>query len=290
MLFQELSDWITPMPTSSINIQPNLIAAKLAIEVLQHIEKAFPISAFCLDHSSTTQERCYPAGNIQSLLMLTGCRNLQSFADERPTTAKPRMHSKAAFVLKNNGFFRTQRFEFFLSSWRMSSRLLPLLVDRHDWPASTDIRVDASNTGPDELSVLCQTGAANGSLMWGHPSERDSNQTSEAILPDAVPTGLRFSASSGPGVRSVFSELELRHRPYSPPVSSDSRSFESGPELRKSSRAAALPVPEGGWRSLCQSRLPELFQQGPRAALLMLYEGSMGRYSCLQYNITVDKL
>ena len=116
MCFQEVPNRIALMPTCSINIQPDRVTAKLAIKVLQHLEETFPVSAFRLDHSSTTQKRSNPAGNIQSFLMLAGCRNLQSLSDERPTSAKPGMQGKAAFVLKNNGFFRPQRFEFFLGS------------------------------------------------------------------------------------------------------------------------------------------------------------------------------
>lgn len=61
--FQEIPNRITPMPTRSINIQPDSIAAKSAIKVLQHLEKSFPVSAFRLDHSSTAQKWSHPAGN-----------------------------------------------------------------------------------------------------------------------------------------------------------------------------------------------------------------------------------
>ena len=281
MLSKELSNRITSMPTRTINIQPNGVTAKSAIKVLHHLEESLSVATFSLDHACTTQQRSYPSRNIQSFLMLTGCRNLQAFSDKRPTAAKPRMQGKAAFVLKNNGFFRPQRFEFFLGPWRISSRLRLLPVDIHDWPALTGTRVDASSTVPDELSFLRQSDAVNGLPASGHPSGRGSNRTSGAIPPDGVPVEFQFSVSFWPDVRSVFSGSGLRPRPYSPPVSSDSHSSGSGPEPRISNQVAALPAQGAVWRSLCRSRLPELSRPGLTVALLMPYEGSKGRYSCL---------
>jgi hypothetical protein len=281
MLSEELPDRITSMPTCSINIQPNSVAAKLAIQVLHHLEESLSVATFGLDHSCATQKRSYPSRNIQALLMLAGRRNLQPLSDKRPTAAKPRMQGKTTFVLKNNGFFRPQRFEFFLGPSRIASRLQPLPVDIHDWPALIDIRVDASSTVPDEPSALRQSDAVNGLPASGHPSGRGSNRTSGEIPPNGVPVELQFSASSWPDVRVAFSVLGLRPRPYSPPVSSDSHSSESGPEPRISNQVAALPAQGAGWRSLYRSRLPELSRLRLITSLLMLYEGSRGRYSCL---------
>jgi hypothetical protein len=280
MLSQELPDRITLMPTCSINIQPNGIAAKPAIEVLQYLEKSLPVSAFCLDHSSTTQERSHPTGNIQAFLMLAGCRNLQPFADDRPTTAKPRMQGKTAFVLKNNCFFRPQRFEFFLGSWQTSLRPRPLLGDRHDWPASTDTQADASNTGPDVLSALYQTAAVNGSLAWGHPSGRGSIQTSEAILPDEVPIALQSSVSCGLDGPTAFSGSGRLLHSYLPPASSDLHSSGSGQEPRISSSVAAPPALKGGWLSLCRSKLLVLSRPGPAIALWLSLLNLRGKFSC----------
>jgi hypothetical protein len=183
MCFQELPDWIAPMPTSSVNIQPDGVATKLAIKVPQQFEKALSVATFRLDHPGTTQKRSHPAGNIQTFLMLAGCRNFQSFSDKRPDAPKPRVQSKTAFVLKNYGFFRTQRFEFFLGSWRIFSRLLPLPGDKRDLHVLTDTQVDASSIGPDGLSALSRTGAVNGLPKWGHPIEHDLSRTSGAIPP-----------------------------------------------------------------------------------------------------------
>jgi hypothetical protein len=246
MLFEELPDRITPMPTCSVNIQPDSVATKLAIKVSQHFEEALSVAAFCLNHPGSAKKRSYPAGNIQAPLMLAGCRDFQPLSDERPATAKPRVQRESAFILKNNGFFRSQRFEFFLGPWRTSSRQLLLPEDTRDWPALTDTQVDASSIGPGGPSALSRTDAVNGLPGWGRPTEHDLNRTSGAILPDGVLAGPLFLVSSGPGVQSVFSGLGHRPHPYLPPVSSGLCSSVSGQGLRKSNWVAALPVPEGG--------------------------------------------
>lgn len=267
MLFEELPDRITSMPTCSINIQPNSVAAKLAIKVLHHLEESLSVATFSLDHSRTTQKRSYPSRNIQALLMLAGRRNLQPLSDKRPTASKPRMQGKAAFVLKNNGFFRTQRFEFFLGTWQTSLRPRPLLGDRHDWLASADTQVDASNTELDGLSALYRTGAVNGSPKWGHPTEHDLNRTSGAIPPSEVLTERRSSVSSELAGLAAFSGQGHRLRPCLPPASSGLRSSGSGLGLLRSTPVVALPVPKGEWLSLCRSRLQVPFRRGPATAL-----------------------
>jgi hypothetical protein len=284
MLFQKLTDHVTLMPTCTVNIQPNGVAAEPTIQVLQHLEKTLSITTFRLDHSSTAQKRSHPAGNIQTFLVLAGCRNLHPFANERPTTAEPWMQGKTAFVLKNNGFFRPQRFEFFLGSWRTSSRPRPLLGDRHGWLASADTRADASNTGPAGLSALSRTAAVYGSPKWGRPIVRGSIRTSGVIPPDGAQVVLRSSASYGLDGQTAFWGPRLRPHPYLPPASSGLHSSASGPEPLRSSPAVALPIPKGGWLSLCQSKLLVPSRPRPAIAFWLPFLNLRGRFSCPQYN------
>ena len=278
---QKLSYRFPLMPIGSVNIQPDCVATKAAIKVLQHFEEALSVAPFRLDHSSTAQKRSHPAGNIQAFLMLAGRRNSQPLSDERPTTTKPRMEGKAAFVLKNNGFFRTQRFEFFLGSWQTSSRLLPLPEDKHDWPASIGTRADASNTGPDELLALSRTAAVNELPGWGRPIEHGSIRTSGAIPQDAVLAGLQSSGSSGQGDPAAFSGSGHLPHPCLLPASSGLCSSGSDREPQKSSQDVVPQEPTRGWRSSSQSKRQGLSRPGPTTALLMPYQGSKGRYSCL---------
>jgi hypothetical protein len=280
MLFEELPDWITPMLTCSVNIQPDSVATKLAIKISQHFEKTFSVAAFRLDHPGTTQKRSHPAGNIQTFLMLAGCRNFQPLSDKRPAATKSRMYGITAFVLKDNGFFRTQRFEFFLGSWQTSLRPRPLLGDMHGWLASNDIRADASNTGLDGLSVLSRTDAVNELPKWGHPTAHDLIQTSGAIPPEAVLTERRSSASSELDGQAAFSGQELRRRSCLLPASSGLRSSGFGPRLLRSNPVVALPVPKGEWLSLCQPRLLAPSRRGPATALWTPLVGLQGMFSC----------
>lgn len=284
MLSEKLPDRITSMPTCSVNIQPDSVATKLAIKVSQHFEEALSVAAFRLDHPGPTQKRSHPARNVQALLMLAGRRNLQPFTNERPAAAKPRVKSKTAFVLKNNGFFRTQRFEFFLGSWRTSSHPLPLPGDKRDWPALTDTQVDASSTGPDGPSTLSQTVAVNGSPRWGHPIGHGLNRTSGVTPLNDVLLERRSSASSELGGLAAFWGPGLRRRPCLPPVSSGLRSSGSGQELLKSILDVALPAPRGGWRSLCRSRLLAPSLRGPAIAPWIPFLCLRGTFSCPQVN------
>jgi len=283
MLFEELPNRITPMPTCTINIKPNGVTAKSPIKVLHYLEESLPVTAFGLDHSCTAQKRSYPSRNIQTLLMLAGRRDLKPFSNKRPTAAKPRMEGKSAFVLKNNGFFRTQRFEFFLVSWQTSSRPRPLLGDRHGWLASNDIQADASNTELDGLSALPRTDALNGSPVWDRPIGRGSIRTSGVIPPDGAPTELRSSASCVLDGPTVFSESGHLPRPCLPLASNDLHSSGSDPEPLRSSLAAAPHVPTVVWRFLCQPKLLVPSRRGlaivPWKPFLKLGE----KFSCPQY-------
>jgi hypothetical protein len=285
VLFQKLPDRITPMPTCAVNIQPDSIATKPAIKVLQHLEEGISVSAFRLDCSSTAQKRSHPAGDIQALLMLARCRNLQTLSNECPTPAQPWMQGKATFVLKNNSFFRPQRLEFFLGSWRTSSRRRPLLGDRYDRLASTDTQADASSTGPDGLLTLSRTAAVYGSPGLDRPIGRGLVQTSGAIPPDGAQSVQQSSASYEGDDQTVFSEPGLRPRPYLPLVSSGSRSSVSGLEPRRSNLVAAPPALKGEWLSLFRSRLQVLSRPEPATALWIHFQG---RFSCLHHNIKPD--
>jgi len=279
MLSEELPDRITPMPTCSINIKPDGVSAKPAIEVLQHLEETLSVAAFGLDHSCTAQKRGHPSRNIQTFLMLAGCRDLQPLSDKRPAATKPRMQGKAAFVLKNKGFFSAQRFEFFLGSWQTSLRPRPLLGDRHGWLASNDTRADASNTGLDGPSVLSRTVAVNGSPRWGHPIGHGLIRTSVETPPSEALTALRPSASSEQDGLAAFSGPGLLRRPCLPLASSGLHSSGSGPELLRSTLVVAPPVSKVGWLSLCRSRLLAPSRRGPAIVLWTPFLRSRGNFS-----------
>jgi len=280
MFFQKLPNRIALMPACSVHIQPDSVAAKSSIQVLHYLEKSISVTTFRLDHPYAAQNRSHPAGNIQAFLMLAGCRNLQPFANGRPTPAQPGMQGKAAFILKNKSFLRPQRLEFFLNSSQTSSRPQPLLADRHDRLASADTQADASSTGPGGLSALFQTAAEDGSSMWGHPIERGSIRTSGAIPPDDVPPGLQSPASAGPDGLAVFSVPRLRPHPYLPPASSGLYSSGSALEPLRSRPVAALPAPKEGWLSLFRPTPRVLSWPRPTIVPWRLFLNVRGMFSC----------
>lgn len=113
MRFNEFFDYFTPMPARSINIKPNRLMSQRSIQMRQNLQKSFPVTAFRLDHAATSEQRGHPTGDIQTLAVLTGRRNLQSASLLAPTPPEARMERKPGLVLKNNGFTRIQRAEFF---------------------------------------------------------------------------------------------------------------------------------------------------------------------------------
>jgi hypothetical protein len=269
MHFKKLPNLVTFMPTCSVNIQPDSVTAEPPVQVLQDLEESFAVAACGLNHSCASQERRYPSGDIQPFLMLASRRDLQPFSNKRPTATKPRMHSKAAFVLKNNGFFRPQRFEFFLGPSRISSRPLPLPGDKYDWLVSADTRVDASSTEPDGPSALSRTDAVDESPRWGRPIGHGSIRISGETPLGEVLAAQRPLASSAPDGRAAFSGSGLLRHLCSPLASSGLHSFGSGPELPKSSPVAAPPVLKGGWLSSGRSKHLELSRPRTATALWM---------------------
>lgn len=284
MFFQKLSDRIPFMPSCSVNIQPDRVAAKSTIQVLQYLEKPLAVTSFRLDHPCATEKRSYPPGNIQTFLMLTGCHNLQPFTNERPTPAQPGMQGEAAFILENNGFLRPQRAEFFLNPSQTSLRPQPLPGDRCDPLASAETQDDASSTAPGELSTLPQTAAGDESPMWGRPTEPGSIRTSGAIPPDGAPPELQSHASIGLDDPAFFLKLRLPPHPYLPPGSNDLYSSGSARESLISTPVADLPIPKEGSRSLFQPK-PRVFSWprltvAPWKLLLNVREV----FSCPHYN------
>ncbi len=101
------------MPSGSVHIKPDPIPSKSPVKILQAGHKSLPISSRPSDHPSPPQQRSDPSKQIQSLAMLTRGRNAQPFPSSRPPHSQSRMERKARFVLKDDGFLRSQPPEFF---------------------------------------------------------------------------------------------------------------------------------------------------------------------------------
>jgi len=258
------------MPTGSIDIQPKRIASEPSIKATENLQKSLSISSFCLYHPIAAQQGSHPARHVQTLLVLARCGNPKPPANAGPSPTQTRMKGKTGFVLENHGLLRTQSLEFFLMPFRTSEPLGPSLADKHAQRASADTPTDASSSGPDAPSALCQTAAANESPAWDHPIAPGLIHALEEIPPSPSPTVWIASTSVGRVVLAGVSLREPRLLSRLCPESIDSSSCGSNRAPRQSSPASALRLPAEGRQSSAQPTHQERFWPRKLNALLLL--------------------
>lgn len=215
MTFEKCFYRLSTMPPSTINIQPNGILFQPAVHMLQNFNKTCPIPTFCLDHTDTSQQRCYPPRYVQSLLMLTGRHNSYPLPNARPSSAQPRMQGKAAFILKYDGLMITQSVQFFLTPCETPSHLQSLPGCKNSLHVSGGNQVRASNSGPVELSSLSQTVSVNDLPEWDHPIGHVSNQNRPGNVPDVFLTALPRWVSLASVFPVSISPLKIQARSHS---------------------------------------------------------------------------
>ena len=273
------------MPTCTVNIQPDGISPQPLVKMSQNLEESISVTSLCLNHTHTTQKWGYPSRNIQTLLMLAGGRNLQPLSNASPYPPQTRMKGKTTFILKNNGFFLSQRFKFFLKPCKIALHLQPLLAYTHDWHALTYTPTGASSSGLDELSALHQTAVASGSSGWGHPSERDLTQTSAGTDPNVFLPTLQFWDLAAQGVLASVWALWPLSRPYLLLASNGLSSYGSDLKHRKSNWAAVLQEPEEGLLSSDRPKLRGFLLLMILIVLCLFCVGLCLEFSYPQYSI-----
>gem|GEM_PF-1009559 len=260
-------NFLSPMPSGSIHIEPNRITTKSLIEVLQTLKEPFPIALRPSYHSPSSEQWSHPAKQIQPLPMLTRRWNTQTPSHLRPPNPEPRMQRKTRFILKDARLPRSQGVQFFLRPGKIAWPLRCGLEGTNTQPVSVDTPAGASRTEPAEPSTLFQNDASGGPLMWGRPNELGSTQTPKGSglsgLPIAdapwglnepdAPVALLVPAPSAP-VRS-------------PCASRDSSSDASSPEPRRSIPDADPLVSAVKPLSLFPQRLPGLAEPWTTDAL-----------------------
>lgn len=169
MLFKKHLNAFAFMPSRTVNIQPDFISPQFFANFMQTFQKSFPVSFGCSDNAAFTYQRSYPTKNIQSQMMVTGCGNTQSFSDFSPTSSQPWMCCKTGFIFKYYSFTRSKNLKFFLNGSKTASPHGSSPVHMNNRLSLTEIQADASSTGPDAPSGLCQTAVSNILPKSGRP-------------------------------------------------------------------------------------------------------------------------
>ena len=159
----------TFVPAGSIDIHPDGVAPETTAQRFEASKEALSIAPWCARQSRPSQQRSNPAEEIQSLMMVAGCRHFQPPSTLGPPHAQPRMKGEACLVLKHNRFTRPQILKFFLMHAETAGLLSNWLVDMNTPPASSGIPVDASSAGPAARSVLCCSSYPPPSRCGGFP-------------------------------------------------------------------------------------------------------------------------
>ena len=154
-------DFLTTMPSGSIDIQPNRVTFELPIQSSQTTDKPLSVPLRTSYQPLPTQQRSYPAKDIQSGTMLTGGWDIKPFAPFGPPYPQTRMQSETRLILKDDGLLRPQILKFFLRPSEIAWPPWCALEDRNNPPASVDTPIDASKTALDELSTLSQNGVSD---------------------------------------------------------------------------------------------------------------------------------
>jgi len=164
------------MPPGSIQVKPDRIAPKTTIKMTQDFHEAFSISTVCPNNSITAQKRGHPTRKIEALLMLAGRRDAIRMSSLRPSSPQSRMERKSRLILEDHGLPRPQILKFFLTPDEIASHRSPALEGTHNWPASSDIPVDASRSELAALSSSIRTDVLSARPAWARPSEPGSGR------------------------------------------------------------------------------------------------------------------
>lgn len=263
MAFEEAIDLLSPMPTSSIHIEPNRETSKPADDLSQHPQEALPISPNRSNHTVASQQWGHPSGHIQPLLVLTGCRNAQPLTPQSPAPSKPRVQREAGFVLKNYRLLRPQRLEFFLmpaeSVWLGPSEL----ECTHKKPAWADSLTDAANSALAAPSNEYRTGVSHARQRSDHPTAHGVTRSSRETPADGRSESCVSQQSDDSDVQPWNREVTPVSPWRSQPGAIGSRSNGVPPELPRSRQVAALRTATATPQSSDQTRHQEFAWPAP---------------------------
>jgi hypothetical protein len=260
-------NFLSLMPSGSVNVEINPVAPKALVKMPQTFNETFTVTLRAPDHPSSPQQRSHPSKQIESLAMLTRGWNPQSLSDLRPTKPKARMQGKAGFIFKDYGLLRLKGSEFFLGRGETSLPLRSVTEDTNIPLALTDTPTGASTIVPAGPSALFQNTASRESPAWVHPTSPDSIRTLKGLFPNDFPTPDAPLRSAEQGALAASGFPGLPAPDHLPDESIDSNSVVLCPGHRQSIPDAAPPPVGVEPQSLFPSRLPGLPESWTTTAL-----------------------
>ena len=169
MFSEEKVDWFALMPAGSIDIKPDRIPPKSAIEMSQNLHESLPVSSICTNHPEAPQEWCHPPRQIKTLLVLARGRDAKRMSSLNPPPSQSGMQAEPRFILKNHRLPRPQILKFFLTLGEIALPLVPGLEDRNNWLVLADIPIDASISESAAPSSSAHIVALSARPAWDRP-------------------------------------------------------------------------------------------------------------------------
>ena len=282
-------DFLPSMPSCPIHIKPDGMPLEPAIHLFQRVKEPFPVSLRPSHQALTPEQGSHPAKEVKALMMLASRRDPKPLAGPGPAHAQTRMKRKSGFILKNNGFSRTQRLDFFLRPDQTAWPLRFVLEGKCSQPASSGNPTGASKIGPGEPSKLSQNAASGEPPRSGHPIGLGLIHTRLEVFPDVLPVrGASWKSNGLDG--PVFSPVLKTLAPVRSLCASRDSNFDAlNPRLRLSTPVADPPVSAKEPLFLSQHGLPGFAESWPLNVLdslrdaLPLRLDSSCRYNIISY-------
>jgi hypothetical protein len=252
----EIPNLFPLMPTGAIYKEPDLVTLKSTIELAEASKESFSVSLRAPQHSDPPQQRGNPSKDVQSLVMLAGSQDPKPLADFSPPSTKTWMQGKTCFIFKDDGLFRFQRPEFFLTCGETSWHPRRAPVNTRTLLASSGTPTDASTTEPGVPSDVFQIDSSSGLLRSDHPSEPDSDHIPGVTSPNALPTPGALARSTELAARVALPVLGIPGLVHLPCASIYSSSDVSYRALRLSIPDADPPMSATEPQFLLQKGLP----------------------------------
>lgn len=253
----EIPNFFPFVPLGAINIQPDRIVPKPAIQLAEASKEAFSVALGTPQHPHPTQQGGNPAKNIQPVMMLTGSRNPQPSANLTPSSAQTRMQCKTGLIFKDNGFFSPQSPQFFLTCDETFGLPRSAPADTYIRPSSSDNPVGASMIALAAPSDGFQIDFSDGPPRSDRPSERDLDQTLQATSLNVLPVSDKLAGSTEPVARVSLQVSGIPGLSHLPCASTDSSFDVSNQALRRPIPDVDPPMSTEEPQSLFRPWLPE---------------------------------